>query len=153
MANPFAQIREAVQEALLEVEQVKWTDAYNGEDWQDADFAEIRRRAALRGNGVLVRIPRTRIVESSPMSTDENTIWLHLICAAVKVADRTRSAEAAEELAWQCYAKLRRTKTGGDFLLIPWRLSGIAVEYQNPNCTIVSVMLESGVDFAYWTED
>ena len=153
--NPFRQIREGVQTALLELQAadgIRWVDIYDGEDWRDDEFEQIRHRVGLYGSGVYVRIFRSQLDEDAPMSTDHHDVYVQCLVAAGVVADKARAGEQAEEVAWMCYAALRGTSTGASCLQINWRFHGYIVEHQSGNCTIVSVILRNAVDFGYWTE-
>ena len=152
MSNPLTNIREGLQTAMSAVDGIKWADIYDGEDWKDDEYKQIRRRVGLQGTGVYARLMRTQLVVDSPQLADSNDVYMQLIVGCAQAVDRKTSAENAEQQAWDCYYAVRGTATGADCLLLTWRLAGIATEYQSSNCTIMSVILRNQVDFGTWDE-
>jgi hypothetical protein len=149
MSNPFQTIRETMQTHLVAgVTAAKWVDVYDGEDWKDEDFGQMRSRISAKGAGIYVRVVRTERDAEAPDSFDHHRLYLHVICAAAAVADRKRSAEAAEDLVWQAYQTVRAAGQSPTWLHEPWRLQGFTPEYQGANATIVSLLFASSADLA-----
>lgn len=150
--NPLRQIREAVaKEVQAKVESLRWLAHYDGEDWKDKDFEQLRSRIARDGAGGYVRVFGAE-GEDGPDSADCAKVVVHLILGTGPIIDRATAAEAAEQLLWNAYAALKQTKTGLTCILANWKLQAFEIEFQSPTCTLVSLLVATHVDFADWTE-
>ncbi|OHD21729.1 MAG: hypothetical protein A2Y38_14430 [Spirochaetes bacterium GWB1_59_5] len=147
--NPFRQIREAAQDLLAGVPDLKVKGAYNGEDW--AALASI---VARDGSCAWVRIIKVEPNDDSPVDHDCAGFFLHIIVGAGAIAGRALAAENAEQLVWDCYAAARGETIQDtlDWLHDPLEFAGIEIEHQTPNCTVTSLLLKTSADLGQWEE-
>lgn len=146
--NPLAEIRAQVQAELqARVPDAQWIDIYDGEDWDDKDFAAIRRRVSLQGSGLYVRLPAIVPDEDDLPILDHCRVALHILCCGRSQADRVTAAAAAESLAWDAYSGLRDAGQVPYWMHVQWHAPQIVIEHQSTNCTLVSLTLTSMADF------
>ena len=155
MSNALKTIRDAVKTVLTaQCTAAKWVDNYNGEDWDDEKYSQMRRRQAEKGNGLYVTLPRTSSSPSEPMSADENFVQVNIVGVAGAIGDRDTAAEAAEALIWAAYVAMRKHFSGGpDELHTPWLLIGFEVLFQDGRITIASLTMIAPCDFGYAADE
>jgi|GEM_PF-2294498 len=151
MSNALKTIRDAVETVLkTQVTTAKWVENYNGEDWDDEKYTQMRRRQAEKGNGLYVTLPKTQSSPTEPQSADENFVQVGIIAVGGAIGDRVTAAEAAEALIWAAYVAMRNHFSGGpEQLHTPWLLLGFEILYQDGRTTIAGVTLVAPCDFGY----
>ena len=155
MSNALATIRTAGKAVLIaQCALAKWVDTYNGEDWDDEKYSQMRRRQAEKGNGLYVSLARTGVSANEPISADENIVQIQIIAVAGAIGDRATAAEAAEALIWAAYVAMRKHFTGGPAELhLPWMCAGFDPLFQDGRVTIIGLTLVVLCDFGYAADE
>jgi len=118
--------------------------------WPAKKSEQFRRRIALKGTEIFVRISRTTTDETAPEYLDCQTIDLHLLIGAKAAADPETSTRRCMQLAWKAYLQLAAAGTTPAWMHTRWRLRGFVMEHQDRDIAVISVIVQSTCDFTDW---
>lgn len=146
MANPFTQLREAVQATVTTVTGVEWTEPFHGETPE-----QVLQRLGRSGvSGVYVRVVAGSKDQASSKIRDDTDVLVHMIVAAANVRSREGAGEAAEELLWDIYSTMKDNKCGLSWLFCGLQLRDWEIVAQTPQGAAISVIMATRFDMREW---
>jgi len=148
MANPFTQLREAVQATVATVTGVEWTEPYHGET-PDLVLQRLGRSGL---SGVFVRVVAGTKDQESSKVRDDTDVLVHLIVAAANLRSREAVGEAAEELLWDVYSTMSQNKCNLSWLFCGLQLREWETVAQTPQGAVISVIMATRFDMREWIE-
>ena len=145
--NLYRQLREAVETKLATVTGVRKVQGlYNGEDWP-----ALSAIVARDGASAWTRVSRATAREGASAVVDCADVFVHILIAANATAERPLAAANAEQIGWDAYAAVKRSSLGLTWLRSGLFFSGMEIEFQSTNCTIVSLLMRGHADLAMWS--